>query len=48
VLVVAFGKDLKTLPGVVGYRISGDTLAGAWATGPSSKTGSETLIRKPQ
>jgi len=44
VLVVGFSRDAKKIPGVVAYRIgSGHALSGVWATGGSSKTGTEDL-----
>lgn len=47
VLVVAFGQDLKKIPGVVAYHVAGQTLDGVWALGPSSKIGRETLTLRP-
>lgn len=44
-LVVAFGKD--RIPGVVAYKIDGETLDGVWSFGGSKELGTETLTRKP-
>ncbi|HVO00596.1 MAG TPA: hypothetical protein VMT54_00255 [Candidatus Cybelea sp.] len=49
VMVVAYSRDPKQLPGVVAYQVQDQgTLKGVWSPGAAPQVGTETLTRHPQ